>query len=144
MDDEIICMETGLPNKDIFNIVTGYVHRFKGSINYFAGWKVESITLDDQVFMTLMKVRQNYTNLHLAKLFHCSTATVRNVVITFIHVLHSLLFEDCVNVVPTREKNQTSLPGSFVFFGNCKMVIDCTDIEIADLAVMMIIIMITV
>lgn len=131
MDDEVVCMETGLPNKEIFNIIVRYMMRFTGSINYFAEWKVESIALEDQIFMTLMKVRQNYTNLHLAKLFHCSTATVRNIVITFVHVLHEVLYETCMKVVPTREKNQTSLPGSFIFFGNCKMIIDCTDIEIS-------------
>lgn len=55
MDDEMICMETGLPNKDIFNIVVGYVYRFQRKINYFAGWKVKSGTLEDQLFMTIMK-----------------------------------------------------------------------------------------
>ena len=131
MDDNVVCMETGLPNKDIFNIVFGYVQRFADCINYFAGWKVTSISLEDQIFITLMKIRHNYNNLHLAKLFHSSTATIRNIIVTFIHVLYHLLYENCMNVVPSREKNQTSLPGSFIYFGNCKMIIDCTDIQIA-------------
>lgn len=62
-------METGLPTKDVFDIVVGYVSRFKGDINYYVGWKVDSITLEDQVFITLMKLKHNYTNLHLAQLF---------------------------------------------------------------------------
>ena len=61
-------METGLPTKEVFNIV-GYGSRFKSEINYYAGWKVETITLEDQIFITLMKLKQNYTNLHLAQLF---------------------------------------------------------------------------
>ena len=131
LSDDVVRMETGLPNRQIFDIVVGYVRRFEDFLNYFAGWKVDCLTLEDQVFMALMKVRQNYTNLHLAQLFNCSTATVRNIVLTFINVLYSLLYEDCMRTIPSREKNETSLPGSFVFFGNCRMVIDCTDIEIA-------------
>ena len=70
LSPEEIRMETGLPTKDVFGIVVGYVSRFKGEINYYAGWKVEAITLEDQIFITLMKQKQNYTNLHLAQLFH--------------------------------------------------------------------------
>lgn len=129
--DEVICMETGLPNKQIFFIVVNYVKRFSTEIRYFYGWKVERILLEDQIFITLMKLRQNYTNLHLAELFHCSTATISNVILTFVHVLFKLLYEDCLKTVPSREKNRTSMPESFSLFGHCKMVIDCTDLEIS-------------
>ena len=112
-------------------IVTNYVKRFSTQIHYFYGWKVERILLEDQVFITLVKLRQNYTNLHLAELFHCSTATTNNVILTFVHVLFKLLYEDCLRTVPSREKNRTSMPESFSLFGHCKMVIDCTDLEIA-------------
>ena len=131
LNDEVICMENGLTNKNIFYIVVNYVRRFSQDINYFYGWKVDKILLEDQVFITLMKVRQNYTNLHLAELFHCSTATISNIVLTFIHVLYKLLYADCLRSVLSREKNRTSMPESFSLFGHCKMVIDCTDIEVA-------------
>lgn len=129
--DEVICMETGLPNKQVFSIVVNYVRRFSAEINYFYGWKVERILLEDQVFITLMKLRQNYTKLHLGELFHCSTATISNIILTFVHVLYKLLYEDCLKSVPSREKNRTSMPESFSLFGHCKMIIDCTDVEIA-------------
>ena len=35
---EIICMETGLPNKQIFSIVVTYVRRSSADITYFYGW----------------------------------------------------------------------------------------------------------
>ena len=124
-------METGLPDRRIFNIFVGYTRRFIESIIYYAGWKVESLSLDDQVFMTLMKLRHNYTNLHLAQLFQCSYSCVTNVVLTFIHVLHKLWFKDIMTTVPSREKNLTSLPSSFQMYRNCRMIIDCTDVEIA-------------
>ena len=90
-DSEVICMETGLPTREIFQIIVDYVSHFHSSIVYFSGWKVECIEFADQIWLILMKLKQNYTNLHLAQLFHCSTSTVSNIVLTFIHVLHKLL-----------------------------------------------------
>ncbi|XP_011661157.1 putative nuclease HARBI1 [Strongylocentrotus purpuratus] len=131
LTDEVVCMETGLPNKKILEIVTGYLQRFEDNIEYFSGWRVKAISFQDQIFITLMKLRQNYTNLHLSQLFHTSTATIRNVVITFLHILFDLLYEDTMKTVPSREKNKLSMPDAFQLFGSCRMVIDCTDVEIA-------------
>jgi hypothetical protein len=128
---EVIRMETGLPTKEVFYIVVFYALRFKDSIRYFSGWTVHSIPFEDQIFITLMKVRQNYTHLHLAQLFSCSVATISNIVITFIHVLHYILFHDLMTTIPLRFKNSTCSPSSFSQFSSCKIVIDCTDIEIA-------------
>ena len=61
LEGDVIRMETGLPTKEVFNIVVKHALRFKDCVNYFAGWKVESISYEDQIFITLMKVRQNYT-----------------------------------------------------------------------------------
>ncbi|XP_068680916.1 uncharacterized protein [Montipora foliosa] len=131
LNEDVLKMETGLPTRDVFNIVVSYTERFKDEINYFAGWRVESIRFEDQIFITLMKVRQNYTNLHLAQLFSCSVSTIANIVTTFIHVIHSILFTDLMTSIPSRDKNKLSAPSSFNQFGSCRVVIDCTDIEIA-------------
>ena len=134
VNEKVIRMETGLPTKSVFNIVVQYVERFKDNILYHHGWTVEiaRIKLEDQIFLTLMKLRQNYTNLHLAQLFGCSETTVSNIIMTFIHVLHKLFVEDIMaKICPSRFKNQVSAPVSFVHFSNCRMVIDCTDFEIA-------------
>ena len=69
---------------------------------------MESITFEDQIFITLMKVRQNYTNLHLAQLFN---------LFTFIHVLHDILFKDIMTSIPSRDKNKLSAPSSFSQYG---------------------------
>ena len=124
-------METGLPTKEIFTIVVDYTAKFKDSISYYCGWKVESITFEDQIFITLMKLRQNYTNLHLAQLFSCSVGTISNIVITFVHILHTLLFDDLMRVIPSRNKNCLCSPSSFSEFMSCRIIIDCTDIEVA-------------
>ena len=130
---EVIRMETGLPTREVFDIVVNHALRFKDSITHFSGWKVESITFEDQIFMTLMKIRRSYTNLHLAQLFSCSVGTIANIVTTFIHVLHSILFQDtCIMTsVPPIDKNKLFAPSSFSQFTSCRMVIDCTDIEVA-------------
>lgn len=131
LNTETLRMETGLPTKEVFDIVVRHVGRFKDSINYFLGWKVESIRLEDQILITLMKMKQNYTNLHLAQLFSCSDSTISNIILTFLHVLHSLFFNDIMTSIPSRDKNKTCSPSSFSQFSSCRIIIDCTDIEIA-------------
>jgi len=127
----VVRMETGLPTREVFNIVVNYAARFQDSILYYLGWKVDTISFEDQIFLTLMKLRQNYTNLHLAQLYSCSVGTISNVIITFIHVLHNLLFKDIMTSIPSREKNKLSAPSSFSQFNSCRIVIDCTDVECA-------------
>ena len=79
-----------------------------------------------------MKLRQNYTNLHLTQLFSCSEATISNIFLTFLHVLHSFFFNDMMQRLPSKEKkNKLISPASFLPFPNCRMIIDCTDVEIA-------------
>ena len=128
---DVLRMETGLPTKEVFQIVVNYASRFKDSLSYYAGWRVESIIFEDQILITLMKLRQNYTNLHIAQLFSCSVATISNVVTTFVHVLHNILFDDLMTTIPSREKNKLCSPSLFSMFTSCRIVIDCTDIEIA-------------
>ena len=73
MDEVVLKMEAGLATRDILNSVVSYAERLKDKINYLAGWRVE-------IFIKLMKVRQDYTNLHLAQLFSCSVSTIANIV----------------------------------------------------------------
>ena len=83
LDEDVLKMEAGLATRDIFNSVVSYAERLKDQINYLASWRVE-------IFITLMKVRQNYTNLHLAQLFSCSVSTMANIVTALIHVIQSI------------------------------------------------------
>ena len=117
------------PDKAMFSRVVGLVQCFEGSIVCAAGWRVEGMVMESQVFMALMKVHQNYTHLHLTQLFSCSTATVANVVKTLIH---PLLFSTMMAAVPSLQKNRERMPASFLpSASNCRIVIDCTDIKVA-------------
>ena len=131
LKENVVCMETGIPTKNVFWIIVHYAKRFENDINYYLGWKVEGIKFEDQIFITLMKLRQNYTNLHLGQLFSCSEATISNIFLTFLHVLHSLFFKDIMQRLPSKEKNKATSPASFLPFPNCRVVVDCTDVEIA-------------
>ena len=130
LNEEILRMETGIPTKNFFSLIANYARRFKDDISYFCGWRVESIEFEDQILITLMKLRQNYPNLHLAKLFSCSKTTIANMILTFIHALHKLLFDDLMSNVPSRFKNNISAPAAFADYPNCRIILDCTDIEV--------------
>lgn len=130
LSSEEVGQETGLLDKETFQVLCSYVASVKCSIRYHHGWRVEDIGLEDQIFMCIMKLRHNYPNFHLAKLFGCSRTTVSNVVLTFVHVLHELLFP-CLEKMPSAFKNNLSAPQSFQEFPNCRVIIDCSDIEIA-------------
>ena len=47
LSGDVVRIETGLPTKEVFQIVVRYALRFKDSVNYFAGWTVESINVQD-------------------------------------------------------------------------------------------------
>jgi hypothetical protein len=128
---EVLRMETGLPTVEIFNIVVDYAASFKDSICYYAGWRVDAFSFEDQMFLTLMKLRQNYTNLHIAELYACSVGTISNVVLAFIDLLHDIFFKDIMTSIPSRDKNKLCAPSSFSQYTSCRIVIDCTDVEIA-------------
>ncbi|XP_031332217.1 uncharacterized protein LOC116162686 [Photinus pyralis] len=122
----LVLLYTGLPSKEIFESVYNLVSNLK--INYYFHWNVEKLNRKDQLLLTLMKLRQNAPHLDLAYRFGISQATVSNIVITWIHVLHQILFKKLMNTIPAREKNRTCLPNCCSTFTNCRIIIDCTDI----------------
>ena len=79
LDDETLRMETGLPSKDTFSIICSYTKRFINDIKYVFGWKVEKVTFENQILITLMKLKQNYTALHLARIFGVSRCCISNI-----------------------------------------------------------------
>ena len=130
IDEEVFAMETGLPNKGIFNAMVKYIEDNQSIIKYHSK-KVTSITLKDQVLITLMKLRHNYTFLHLAQLFGCGRVTVGNIVKTFIDVLHTFFYKEFFQTIPSRHINQASAPASFQDYPNCRIIIDCSDVRIS-------------
>lgn len=128
-NDKLIEFFTGLPNADVFEALLGFCSNFE--INYYFEWKVDILKLEDQLLLALMKFRQGYKNVDLAQRFNVSETTVRNVILTWLHVLHEILFEKMMQKIPSRLKNQSSLPSSFAVFTNTRIVVDCSDVKAA-------------
>lgn len=97
-------------------------------ITYFLGWNVERIPKNDQILMALMKLRLNLDFIDLGVRFGCSRKTVTNIVLTWIHVFHTVIFKGFMESVPSQLKNRACLPSVFNNFVNCRMILDCTEI----------------
>lgn len=124
-NEDLVLLYTGLPNSKIFLALYNLVKDIE--INYYFNWKVTKIEKIDQILMCLMKLRHNFPHGDLAQRFGVSQATVSNIVITWIHVLHSILFNQLMKNIPSRNKNKTCLPTCFSTFSNCRVILDCTE-----------------
>jgi len=132
-DDELISHYTGLPNKATFDLLCSMFNDLE--INYYAGWRVVNISRSDQIFITLMKLRRNFTHLDLSTRFGVSEATISNVAMTWIHAVHYVLVgaeNSLLSNIPSRHKNQKDLPQCFKDYPDTRLVIDCTEVRTAD------------
>lgn len=127
--DRLLYEYTGLPTKEHVTLLLRLLERFE--LKYFLGWTVQQIPLEDQLLCTLMKLRLNLTMFDLAYRFKTSSTTIQNIVTTIMYALHGILFEGMMDVIPSKEKNSLSLPACFISFPNCRIVLDCTEIEVA-------------
>lgn len=128
--DNLVNMYTGLPDTNMFSCLFNYLDKLE--INYYSGWRVESIPKEDQLLICLMKLRLNLLHADLAERFNCSISTITNIVLTWLHVLHEALYKRILlKHVPLTEKNKTCLPSAFTPFTNCKITLDCTEIYTA-------------
>lgn len=127
--DEKMSQYTGLPTVQHFLLLYNLITRY--TINYYLKWNVEKISKKNQLLCTLMKLRLNVPLFVLADMFGISDSTVHNIVITFIYVTHKLLFMGMMEKIPSRHKNKPVSPACFAPFPNARIVIDCTEIQIA-------------
>ena len=112
---------------DVVIILVGLLKRFP--LCYYYGWTVVKIPLEDQLLMTLMKLKLNLRDLDLGERFKTSRSTVSNVVKTFIYALHEILFVSMLKGhIPSAQKCEASKPDSFKDFKNTRLVMDATEI----------------
>ncbi len=88
------------------------------------------MSLEDQLLMTLMKLRLNSRDLDLSVRFCISTSTVANVVKTILSVLHEVLYVGLMSTMPTLDKCKGSMPNCFHAFSSCRCVIDATEVTV--------------
>ena len=121
---------TGLPSAAAFDALMTLCSRF--DVHYYSGWVVKSISKEDQLFMTLLKLRWNFTVVDLGVRFDVSPTTVTNVTHTWISLLYEALYSGIIaKGIPSIAKNKSSLPACFSSFPSCRIVLDCTEIQIA-------------
>lgn len=120
-------MYTSLPY-DVFHVLVNAVERHQPLI-YWLGWRVTSLSLDDQILLKLMKLRLNCNDLDLAQRFGVSRTTVANITYTIISALHELLFDGILRLgIPSQLKCKGSMPMSFECFASARVAMDATEV----------------
>ena len=129
-NENMVVHYTGL-KVDMFNILLNMCCRFE--ISYIEGWNVDTVNNEDQLLMTLMKLRGNFSHVDLGYRFGISQTTVTNIVTTWICVLHEILYKGILlaNGIPTVAKNKACLPSCFATFSGCRITLDCTEVQCA-------------
>ena len=114
---------------DVFFILVAMLQRML-PFNYYAGWTVTCFSIEDQLLITLMKLRLNCKDLDLAVRFNTSRATISNIINTYICVLHEILHEGVLKAVgiPSQLKCKGSMPKSFEDFSSARVAMDATEI----------------
>ena len=101
---KLVAHYTGRPDEDTFCALLKLFDHME--IKYDKGWIVKKLGREDQLFLTLIKLRRNLTNLDLGTRFQIDRGTVSNVFISWMFALHHVLVKNLMSTVPPREKNQ--------------------------------------
>lgn len=86
-NDGLLCHYTGLPNNATFTCLVQLTSHFSFCS---PSWAVTNLSIEDQLLITLMKLRHNFTHMHLAYLFKLSVATISNITSTWIDMSYCL------------------------------------------------------
>jgi hypothetical protein len=129
-DDRLVSFYTGLPSTEVFIAVLDIVKLVK--FKYVMDWSVLALKIEDQLLLTLMKLRQNFKFLDLAVRFGVSATTCKNVFKSLMVVLHRVFFVEAIEKreLPSVAKNNLELPECFKPFPQCRIILDATEVEI--------------
>lgn len=82
---------------------------------------------EDQLFMTLVKLRRGFSNMHCAWLFKCAESTVSRIICSWWNDLYLRLCT--LPIWPSREEIDQAMPETFKkSFPKTRAVLDCTEI----------------
>ena len=142
--DQLIELHTGLPSYKMFRWVYDEVYPATQTLQYWNGSKSDytkqyqmtgkkkpgparELTLEDELLMTLMKLKLNLTEDYISFLFDVSSSVVSTIISTWIpllaHELSGLIYW------PTREEIATCYPDCFKKWSNVKAILDCFEIQ---------------
>lgn len=126
---------TGLPNLETYNALFHYLQPKALHLTYWRGKSttktrsrlgVTKLSLEEQFFITLVRLRLNLSVEDLADRFGVSVGTISSVFNTWCRFL-SLELEDLFPY-PTAEQVPRNVPSSFSKYPNTRLIIDCTEI----------------
>ncbi|KAL4233736.1 hypothetical protein ACF0H5_008416 [Mactra antiquata] len=139
-NDEKFQFYTNLPNYGVFSSLCTYLKsRTKNSgINYWRGQSTSTsgeidcnrgpdrkFTLEEEIFIVLVKLKTGNFNEDLAQTFHTSPAHISRLISTWINVMNTelkLLFE--------MQSSENEISECYSSFNNLKIVIDCTELMV--------------
>lgn len=127
-DNETIHFYTGLETYDKFVMVLHTLGPAAYSLKYYYGNK-PNLSIEDQFFLTLIKLRTHPTNQELTIFFGISLMQVSNVFITWINFMYCQWSE--INWWPSRDLVKYFAPSDFrLKFPNTRVIIDGTEFPI--------------
>ena len=125
--DEKIHFYTGLETYSKFLMVLGTLGEAAHHLNYYYGYGVGDLTVEDQFFLTLIKLRRFPPNVELSYWFNISDKQVSNIFITWINFMFHQWSE--VDFWVPRELVQYYAPTDFFNkFPKTRAIIDGTEV----------------
>ncbi|XP_037303475.1 uncharacterized protein LOC119193825 [Manduca sexta] len=127
-DDRAIQFYTGFESYRKFYFVYSTLSPVADKINYY-GSKVLSLSTEDQLFLTLIKLRQNKCIFELSRFFNISTTTASNIFITWVNFIYQLWSK--INIWPDKDLVQYYMPDNFKKYNrNVRVILDGTEIQV--------------
>ena len=124
-DDAGVHFYTGLENYIKFNFVLSTLGHAAYCLNY-AYINVTNVSVPDQFFMVLIKLRRHTTNFELSRMFGVSESVVSNIFLTWICFMYKQWRE--INIWPPQELVRYFSPSGFkANFPNTRVIVDGTE-----------------
>ena len=122
-DDSLTRQYTGLPSWGVFLHTLMFLTPFANQAQSIA------LTVEDEIFMTLVRLRLALFCDDIAYRFNVSVATVCRVFQEWLDIMYAKL--GCLIVWPRREVVHQNMPPAFKqLYLNCRCIIDCSEIFI--------------
>ena len=119
---------TGLDNYTNFKFVLDTLGPAAYELNFFDG-NVPNISVEDQFFLTLIKLRRHSTHFELSRLFKMTKSGVTNVFVTWVNFMYHQWGE--LNWWPSRDVVRFFAPTDFkAKFPNTRVIVDGTECPI--------------
>lgn len=120
-----IMFYTGLRTYEVFIFVLATLGNAAYELNYLY-YRSEQLSVENQLFLTLIKIRQHKTNFELSRLFNISETAVVNIWVTWINFMAKQWRE--VNMFPDRHIVRFFSPRGFkAKFPSTRIIIDGTE-----------------